>query len=181
MEHRSSLGFGLLLVLVGGFFLAAQFVPQLSDIIKLQQEWPWWVIGVGVLFLLMAVLLRAPGLAVPAAIIGGIGAILLYQNRTGDWESWAYMWALIPGFAGVGTLLMHFLEGKFMHGLREGISAILFSLFMFGIFSGFLGGPRIFSQLWPLFLIGAGVWILLQNVRRPRRPAVEGETKEQSA
>lgn len=168
-DRRGNLGLGLVLILVGGVFLAAQFIPQLNDLIKLQYGWPGWVIGVGLVFFLMAVLLRAPGLAVPASIIAGIGAILYYQNNTGDWDSWAYAWTLIPGFVGVGVLLMNILEGRVLTGLKEGISAILFSLFMFGIFSGFLGGPAIFAQLWPLFLIGAGVWMLLTGMQNRRR------------
>lgn len=177
-ERRSSIALGLVLLLVGGWFLAAQFFPQLADLIPLQYQWPWWVIGVGILFLIMAVALRAPGMAVPAAIIAGIGAILYYQNATGDWHSWAYAWALIPGFGGVGHLLMGLLEGRFLHNFREGVGAILFSLFMFGIFGAFLGGPAILSQLWPVLLIGAGVWILLSGLRKPKKQISEEPSKE---
>lgn len=169
-DRRGSLGFGIVLILVGGLFLAAQFIPELGQLIQLEYDWPWWVIGVGLVFLLMSVLVRVPGLAVPGAIITGVGGILYYQNSTGDWASWAYIWALIPAFVGVGIMLMNFLDGKFMQGLREGLSAIVGGLFMFAIFGSFLGGPRIFGDLWPLLLIGAGVWILLQNLRsRPAR------------
>ena len=175
---RNNIAFGLVLVLVGAWFLARQFFPQLSELIPGVYQWPWWVIGVGLLFLVMAVVLRAPGMAVPAAIIAGVGGILYYQNASGDWDSWAYAWALIPGFAGIGVILKGLFEGRFLHGVREGIRAILFSLFMFGVFGSFLGGPAILSQLWPVLLIGAGVWILLSGLRRPRRPAVEEPAKE---
>jgi hypothetical protein len=177
-ERRSTTALGLVLLLVGGWFLASQFFPQLEDLIPLEYQWPWWVIGVGLLFLIMAVVLRAPGMLVPASIIAGIGAILYYQNSTGDWDSWAYAWALIPGFAGVGVILMGLFEGRFLHGLKEGLGAILFSLFMFGIFGAFLGGPAILSQLWPILLIGAGLWILLSGRRRPPKPAVEESAKD---
>lgn len=174
-DRRGSLGFGIVLILVGGFFLAAQFVPELGQLLRADFEWPWWVIGLGALFLIMAVLLRSPGLAVPASILAGIGALLYYQNSTGDWKSWSYAWALIPGFVGIGVMLMNFLEGKFMVGLREGVGAILFSLFLFTVFGSFLGGPRILGDLWPLLLIGAGVWILLQN-RMGRRASHDNDT-----
>ncbi|HEY4718882.1 MAG TPA: hypothetical protein VIH14_07705 [Anaerolineales bacterium] len=177
-ERRSSIAIGLVLVLVGGWFLAGQIFPQLNELIPIQNQWPWWVIAAGVLFLLMAAVLRAPGMAVPAAIITGIGGILYYQNTSGDWKSWAYAWALIPGFAGVGVIIMGLFEGRFLHGLREGLGTILFSLFMFGVFGAFLGGPPILRQLWPIFLIGAGIWVLLGGIRRPRKPLNEGQAEE---
>jgi hypothetical protein len=49
---------------------------------------------------------------------------------------------------------------------------------MFGIFGAFLGGPAILSQLWPILLIGAGLWILLSGRRRPTKPAVEESAKD---
>lgn len=168
VDRRSNLAFGLILLLVGGFFLAAQFFPQLSEIIRVDYAWPLWVVGVGLVFLVMAVAVRTPGLAVPASITSGIGAILYYQNTTGEWASWAYAWTLIPGFVGVGVLIMNLLEGRFSHGLKEGFGAILFSLVMFGIFSSFLGGPTTFNTVWPLLLIGLGVWVMLQGMFRTR-------------
>lgn len=177
-ERRSNIALGLVLLLVGGWFLAAQFYPQLNEILPVQYDWPWWVVGVGLLFLVMSVVLRAPGLAVPAMIIAGIGGILYYQNLSGDWDSWAYAWTLIPGFAGVGTLLMSLMEGRAIQGLKEGLGAVLFSLFLFGIFSSFLGGPVIFGQLWPLFLIGVGLWVLIRGIRSPRPQAAETKDEE---
>lgn len=168
-ERRSSLVIGLLLLLVGGYFLAAQFFPQLTEIINLHYDWPVWVILAGGLFLVMSVVLRTPGLAVPACIVGGIGGILYYQQTTGDWASWAYAWALIPGFAGVGALLMNLLEGRVIEGLREGVNSILFSLVMFSVFGSFLGGPDYLDQLWPVLLILLGVWMLLRGAGSSRR------------
>jgi hypothetical protein len=172
VDRRSSIAFGLILLLVGGFFLAAQFVPQLKDFIRIDYAWPLWVVGVGLFFLVMAVAVRTPGLAVPASIIAGIGGILYYQNATGDWASWAYAWALIPGFVGVGVMIMNFLEGRFLRGLSEGLVPILVSLILFGVFGSFLGGRREFNQLWPLLLIGLGLLIMLRGLTG-RRKALE--------
>jgi hypothetical protein len=177
IDRRSNLAFGLILLLVGGFFLAAQFFPQLSQLVRIDYAWPLWVVGVGLVFLVMAVAVRAPGLAVPASIISGIGAILYYQNASGEWQSWAYAWTLIPGFVGVGVFIMNLLEGRFVQGVRDAIGPIVVSLIMFGIFSGFLGGPTTFSQLWPILLIGLGVWITLKGTLLRRRD-VEVITEE---
>lgn len=178
INRRSNLAFGLILLIVGTLFLAAQFFPQLSQIIRIDYAWPLWVVGVGLVFLVMAVAIRAPGLAVPASIIAGIGGILYYQNATGDWQSWAYAWTLIPGFVGVGVFLMNLLEGRFVQGVRDAIGPILVSLVMFGIFGSFLGGPQSVNQLWPLLLIGLGVWIMLQSTFRGRRRSLESKEEE---
>lgn len=183
IDRRSNLAFGLILLLVGGFFLAAQFFPQLSQIIRVDYAWPLWVVGVGLVFLVMAVAVRAPGLAVPASIVAGIGAILYYQNSTGAWGSWAYAWTLIPGFVGVGVIIMNLLEGRLGRGLREGLGPIFVSLIMFGIFSSFLGGPTALNQLWPILLIALGAWIMLRGTLRRRtgiRPIPEESDGEKS-
>jgi hypothetical protein len=77
---------------------------------------------------------------------------------------------------------MNLLEGRFMQGLREGFGAILVSLVMFGIFSGFLGGPRTFGQVWPILLIALGLWIIVQGMfrSRPRKDVevIEEESKD---
>ena len=137
-QQRSNLVVGLLLLLVGGWFLAVQFSPQLADLIQVDYAWPVWVIGVGALFLVLSVIASAPGLAVPAAIIAGIGGLLYWQDLTGDYASWAYAWTLIPGCVGVGIFLSSVMEGRFMHGLREMANLVFFSLIMFGIFGSFL-------------------------------------------
>jgi len=168
-QRRSNLILGTLFLLVGGWFLALQFYPDLENIIALDYEWPLLVVVTGLVFLLFAIIARAPGLAVPAAIIGGIGGILYYQNATGDWESWSYAWTLIPGFVGVGVLISNLLEGKLKSGLREGLSLIVFSLLMYGIFGAFLGGPELLATYWPLILIILGIRIMLRGAFPSKR------------
>lgn len=81
-------------------------------------------------------------MAVPACIVGGIGGLLLWQNATGEWQSWAYAWTLIPGFVGVGTLLSGLLGGTLRRDFGAGAWRVLISLISFGIFASFLGGPQ---------------------------------------
>ncbi len=61
---------------------------------------------------LLGLLFWVPGMIVPAAIVAGVGGLLYWQNATGNWASWAYSWALIPGFSRVGTLLSSLLERR---------------------------------------------------------------------
>lgn len=170
-NKRGSLTIGVLLVLVGAWFLAIQFVPDLESWVATYAEWPWWVIGVGVVFLIAAVVGGVPGLAIPAAIIGGIGVLLYFQDANNDYASWAYAWTLIPGFVGIGIFLSRILEGKFRKGFREGLELMFISLILFAIFASFLGGPSIFGVYWPVLLIVWGVWIFLKPALRSRRSA----------
>lgn len=167
-QQRSNLAVGLLLLIIGGWFLAVQFYPELEQYIRIDLEWPLFIIGLGLVFWILAALVRAPGLAVPGAILAGIGGLLYYQNQTNDWESWAYAWTLIPGFVGVGVFLMNLFEGRFGQGLREGGGMVVFSLIMFGIFGAFLGGPPILSTYWPALLIIVGLWLVLRGLFRPK-------------
>jgi hypothetical protein len=166
--NRSRIGIGLVLVLIGAWLLAAQFVPALQAWTLNEVTWPLAVIGVGVLLAVVGLVTWAPGLMVPACIVGGIGGLLYWQNTTGNWESWAYAWTLIPGFVGVGVFLSELLTGKVRQAMNGGGVLIIISLVMFLIFSSFLGGPSILGAYWPVLLILLGLIILAQVLFRPR-------------
>ena len=120
-------------------------------------------------FLIAAMLTGIPGLAVPAAIIGGIGGLLYWQNQTGNWESWAYAWTLIPGFVGVGIIVSGLLGKQPGKALREGLNVIVVSLILFALFGSFLGGRNIFGPYWPVLLILLGLWLLVRPFWRSQR------------
>jgi hypothetical protein len=103
-------------------------------------------------------------MAVPACIVGGIGGLLYYQNASGNWDSWAYAWALIPGFVGVGVILSGLLAGRGRQALIEGGGTVLVSLVLFAVFGSFLGGGDFPPLVWPILLIGAGVLLLLRTL-----------------
>lgn len=165
MHNRGSIIGGLILILVGALFLLLQAFPELAAQFNPDLQWPLIIIAVGLLFIVGAVLGEA-SLAVPGAIIGGIGGLLYYQNLSGNWESWAYVWALIPGFVGLGLMLMGVLDREKRSSIRDGIRLIFISLILFAIFGGFLGGFYGLRQFWPLLLIIAGVWLLWRNRSR---------------
>ena len=162
MEKRGSIVSGVILILAGAIFLLLQFFPGLADWLDLGRQWPLIIVAVGGFFLLAA-LLGAPSLAIPGSIVGGIGGLLYYQNLTDNWSSWAYTWALIPGFVAIGVILMNGLQGRFRRGWREGGGLLGLSLVLFIIFGAFFNGLGGLGRYWPLLLILAGVWLLLKK------------------
>ncbi|TES91879.1 MAG: hypothetical protein E3J88_01775 [Anaerolineales bacterium] len=180
MNRRRSLTIGILLILIGGWYLAVQLFEPLEDWLDNFAEWPFLIIGLGLLFLVTAIVSGVSGLAIPGTIISGIGGIFYYQNYYNDWESWAYAWTLIIGFVGIGVFIMHLLEGNFRKAVSEGGNTILNSAVLFLIFGSFF--RAIFDQdpflgdYWPLLLIFAGLWMLVRPFLRRRKPVeVEAE------
>ena len=163
-QNRTNLVGGIILLLVGLFLLAVQIFPSLGIAINIQFSWPLIVIGVGILLFIFGLLVNAPDMAVPACIVGGIGGLLYYQNATGDWASWAYVWTLIPGFVGVGVIVAGLIKGELRQGLRDGGTLIIISLIMFAIFASFLGGMSFLGDYWPLLLILLGGWLLIRGL-----------------
>lgn len=169
-SKRGSLAFGLLLVLAGAFFLLMQFVPAFQSWVNTTMDWPWFIIGAGALLFVFGFAFMLPGMLVAACVVGGIGGLLYWQNLTGNWESWSYAWALIPGFSGVGILLASLIDRTGEFTAMRGLDTIFSSLILFLIFGSFLGGFNLLGSYWPLLLVLAGVMILLRTLlRRPKK------------
>jgi hypothetical protein len=164
VRRRGSVFGGLILILAGLLFLALEMSPGLAERIDLGRHWPLIIIAVGGLFLLTA--FAAPPLAIPGALIGGIGSLLYYQNLTNNWESWAYAWALIPAFAGLGLVFQGLLGDRSGGGVRHGGRLILIGLILFAVFGIFFAGWLDWGVAWPLVLVLIGAWLLLRDRRR---------------
>jgi hypothetical protein len=169
-ERRSNLIFGIILILIGGWFLAAQFelVPGFNEIVNIKYQWPLIFVGVGVFLFLLGLLLRNPAMSIPACIVGGIGGLLYWSNSTGDWAAWLYLWALIPGFVGLGIILSTILGGQEKTGYREGLKLILISMILFGIFLMLFSGQGLYVKYWPILIILGGIWIIIQTIFRKK-------------
>jgi len=167
-SRRAGLAIGLILVLLGACFLVIELVPALRWWVYGAYGWPLSVIGAGVLLLFIGILTGAHGLAVPAAIVGGIGALLFWQNATNNWDSWAYAWALIPSFVGVGVMLAGVLQGRW-RALWEGAWLVLIGLVLFALFGSLFGGLGIFGPYWPVLLIAWGLLALGRGLVRLAR------------
>jgi len=155
---------GVILILLGGFLLATRFLPNIFGHI----HWPFIIIGLGGTFLLSALMTRTGGLAIPGCVLGGIGGILYYQSLTGDWESWSYMWTLIPGFVGIGVILAGLLSREKPHFDGGGLVLLAISAMGFLVFGGIFGLDLEVGALWPIFLIGIGVITLFSTLLRKK-------------
>lgn len=165
--NRGRVAAALLLILIGCWYLAVEVSPEVRAFAYGATTWPFQIIGIGALFAVIGLVFWQTGLLIPACIISGIGGMLYWQNLTGNWASWAYMWALIPCFVGIGTIL----DGALQRRRKEVIGGgwTLFNgLVAFAIFGSFLGGSEIVGKYWPILLIALGV-IFLVRAFMPKR------------
>jgi hypothetical protein len=171
---------GVVLVAVGILFL----VGQQLNVDWGAATWPFYVIGPGLVLLAFGLTTRdGSGLTIAGSIVTIVGGILLFQNITGYWESWAYAWALVgPGGSGVGMLLYGTRSGNAKMA-RAGFWQIVTAAALFAagfiFFEGIIGlsGDRWNLAEWvlPAVIIGLGVLILVRAfVGRNDRDAWEG-------
>jgi hypothetical protein len=144
--------------------------------------WPFFVIVPGLGLLAASFAVPAPrgvGFAIAGSIVTTVGLILLYQNATDNWESWAYAWALIPTAAGLGMLAYGALTDEpRITGTGVRLAAIGAVMFVIGMwFFGPIfdeGRPPIdFGNAWPLVLVIGGVLLVggaLFNGGRDQHP-----------
>ncbi len=166
-RNRTNLFLGLLLVLIGVWLVVSRQVPALQHWLNQNFAWPMWVIGAGVLVLVIGLITGAPGMAIPATIIAGVGGILYYQDATNEYDSWSYMWTLFPGFVGVGSILAGLLGENTRQNLAHGLNLIVVSAALFLIFASFFGGLSILGPYGPaIILIVLGVYILIRGFLR---------------
>ena len=127
-----------------------------------------FLIGGGIFIL--GLVLGQPGMSVPAAIVAGLGGIFYYQDVTNNYQSWSYMWALIPGFVGVGTILAGILGENTASNVKHGLNLMVISAVLFLVFSSFLGGWTLLGNFGPaILLILLGVWVLGNGLYRSFR------------
>jgi len=174
---RQSTMLGGLLVLIGVILLVGQFVHL--DLGR--YGWPFFIIVPGVALLVVALAGRGvigEGLAIAGSIVTVTGLILLYQNTTDHFESWAYAWALIfPGAVGSGMILYGLTAnqpGNVRAGSRlVGIGVVLFLLGA-AFFEGVIGiGGYEFGHstgaVVGAVIILLGALVLIANLRSDRR------------
>ncbi|MEK6750877.1 MAG: hypothetical protein AABZ00_01325 [Chloroflexota bacterium] len=169
-QGRSQLALGVILILLGAWFLLDKTLPAFHNFFDAYTKWPMNMLLIGGGIFIIGLVLGSPGLSVPAAIVAGLGGIFYYQETSGNYESWSYMWALIPGFVGVGTVLQGLLGENAGQNLKRGLNLMVISAVLFLVFSSFLGGWEILGNFGPaILLILLGLWVLGSGLYRTFR------------
>jgi len=158
---RDNLVWGIILIMLGAGFLLNQFMPGLFGWFS----WPWIFVGMGGIFVLASLIGRIGGLMIPGLILLGLGGIFFYQNQTGNWASWSYIWALLPALAGLGMVIGSLYDRE-MRPARP-IGAILFvvGLVVFAVFGGAFGLNADITRYWPVLIILVGLFVLVRALR----------------
>jgi len=171
-----ALAIGAILVVIGLILLVA----QLADFALGDLGWPFWIVAVGAVLLALGLtVVGEKGLVIGGTVVTTIGLILLYQDSTGHWESWAYAWALIPAASGLGLALWGIRSGSFSD-IRAGTWGLLGGLAFFAVaflfFEGIIGlsGDRLPIADWvlPVVVIGIGLVLLARGLMQ-REPSAE--------
>ena len=169
-KGRSQLALGVILILLGAWFLADKSIPAFHSFFDKYTEWPVNMLLIGGVIFILGLVLGQPGMSVPAAIVAGLGGIFYYQDATGNFASWSYMWALIPGVIGVGTIVAGLLGENTAQNLKHGLNMMVISAVLFLVFSSFFGGWELLGNYGPsILLILLGLWVLGSGLFRTFR------------
>jgi len=169
-QGRSQLALGVILILLGAWFFVDKSVPAFHEIFQQYTKWPVNMLLIGGGIFILGLVLGQPGMSVPAAIVAGLGGIFYYQDLTNTYQSWSYMWALIPGFVGVGTVLAGILGDNTAQNIKHGLNLMVISAVLFLVFSSFFGGWTLIGSYGPaILLILLGVWVLGSGLYRSFR------------
>jgi hypothetical protein len=169
----AALGSAILVIGVVAYFLQMASVDVASWLGG--SGWTLFIIGPGLGLLAAAVFLRdgqALMTSIGGAVLTTVGALLLFQDQTDRYETWAYAWALIPGAVGA-ALAVHGLRFDRPDLVRVGtrMVAVFGALLVVGawffetIFST-NRPPFDVGDNWPIVLIALGGVLFLAGLLR---------------
>jgi hypothetical protein len=141
-------------MVIGGVILLVGIYALFARIFHIRWGADWWPLlfllpGLGLLGLGFTGQRANAGMAIPGAVLATLGGIFLFQVSTGNWESWAYIWALFPLAAGLTTMAVGQRNGDddmTRTGLETArwsavvfvIGLVFFELIIFGSLGGYL-------------------------------------------
>ena len=174
---RGAVG-GVVLVTVGVLALGARQAGfELGNLVE--SGWPLFIIVPGIALLAAAFVPSPPdglGFAIAGSVVTTVGGILLYQENSGNWESWAYVWALIPTAAGIAIAVYGLLTGHrdiAGNGLRlAAVAGVMFLIGAWYFSAVFETGenPIDVDTWWPVAVVVIGAFVLGRAVLMPPAP-----------
>ncbi|MHB8070379.1 MAG: hypothetical protein ACYDHF_00305 [Candidatus Cryosericum sp.] len=175
-HERNTKALGILLLAVGAWTLASRFFHINFE----SWLWPFWIIIPGGIIITLGFRDRNrgnEGLVTFGSIVAVTGIVLFVQNITGQWQSWAYAWALLfPGSIGLGKYLWGRRVGN-EAAVRRGEKTMQIALVMFVAFGLFfelvlgIGGFHLGSAgriIVPVLLIAAGAALYITSATSDR-------------
>jgi len=187
------IAFGVVVVLttivpIGLFILDWIIGPHLSIIL-----WPFLAVipGMSILIAVRILGLFADKLGIfgvvvmviggiAGSILAGMGLVLCYQNITDHWEMWAYGWALLIVFTGIGMMLGGLWSAAptivFRIGKRAAIAGTAIFLLLGMLFELLLNvsDRPYYGVVWAVALIGLGGYFVWSSLAR-RAPVADEE------
>jgi hypothetical protein len=164
---------GIVFVVVGLFFL----LVRLANVDLGAYGWPLFIVIPGLTLLIVGFVSLGTGAAIPGGILTMVGLVLAYQNSSGNWASWVYVWPLVaPGGVGVGLFLQG-MRDRNQGLIKQGRSLIViaFLIFMIGFvfFESILHltgtDYGLFGKVaLPGLLVVIGVALLVRSLQRSR-------------
>ena len=162
-ENRNEWIGGVILIGLGLFFLVNQFI-----------DFNWDGVGIyllptlGAVFLLAGIFTRQAGFIIPGGIISGIGwgSVLVTGafSDSGDVEGGVFMLTFAAGWALITVLTAVFTEETHWWPLIPGgIMALIGGGILFG--GIFMQGLTLLGQIWPVLLIGLGIYVLYKTAK----------------
>ncbi len=159
---------GLILIAIGLFALLTQVVS--FDQFGFANLGLYFVAGLGAIFMLAGIATREPGFFIPGGILSGIGwGIVLTAGSLGEASgiesgslfmiAFGFGWFTIPLFTAIFTQETHWwplIPGSIMIliGLAVGLEGVFLTLL------------TLLGRVWPLFLVFAGLAMLVGALRR---------------
>lgn len=166
---------GQMRYLLGGALIVLGILLLLGRTLGLNwagSVWPFFIIVPGVLLLMGARENKGPAgesLAIMGGMVTAVGLLLLYQDVTGHWASWAYAWALVvPTSVGLGQIYFGSHSDR-PHTVAQGQRLATIGMIIFAVGVVFfelvigISGFGLGRFGWPALLIGLGLFFLLRN------------------
>ncbi len=115
---------------------------------------------------------------IPGGLLLAFGLVFLLNTLTGDWNAWAYAWLLLLTGAGAGLAACAGWQGWQQRWTLAGVTAVVVSVTLFGIFGAIAGGKLIVAAAPVLLaLAGLALWrvpaekVFPEHILRRLRPA----------